>query len=275
VKTMRSVVAALCVAAASAAVPSFPLDWQAITSDSILINQGGQVNADGSVCCAPNAPQCKIQTAYEIGRQYFAYTKNLTAMKAPDNSGVVTDFNAGKEYQVDGTGKCTAFCPLPNRESELFPFAIDPNATFVGTVPCGDQMCQHYQSVTVIPILNITMEATEFYVAKTASGAYAPVYIVQDIEPLGEQIGDENQTFAQWEDMTNKAFPADAFTVTGADSCPQAQQCAGDDDGQAPPEGVVATYFTEQGVAYAGNERSKLFAEVAARYRAAQAAKQA
>jgi len=196
-------------------------------------------------------------------------------MKAPDNSGVVTDFNVGKEYQVDNTGACTAFCPLPNRESELFAFGIDPNATFKGTVPCGDQLCQHYESVTVIPILNITMEATEFFVTKTASGSYAPVYIVQDIEPLGDQIGDENQTFAQFEDMTGKAFPTTAFTVTGAATCPQAQQCAGDDDGNGPediPADVRSSYFFQNGIAYPGQGRSVLFAEVMARYNLAKAA---
>ncbi|KAA0170847.1 hypothetical protein FNF28_01120 [Cafeteria roenbergensis] len=272
---MRSIIAALCVAAA-VAVPTFPLDWQAITTDSILLNQGGSVNPDGSVCCSANAPQCKIQTAFQMARQYFAYSKNLTAMKNPDNSGVITDYSVGKEYQVDGQGNCQAYCPLPNRGNELFPFAIDPNATLVGSTQCGAQTCQHWRFVEVIPILNITMEETDSFVA-TVNGAPAPVYITQHIEPLGEQIGDENQTFSQWQDMDGKTFAPSVFTVVGAASCPMSQQCQGDDDGQNKQDDMPMTENSELFLRFGMNvpgegRRSVLFSETAVRFEAAQAA---
>lgn len=243
-------------------------------TDSIVLNQGGNVNPDGSICCEPMAPECKVQTGYEIGQQYFSFTQNLTAMKNPDNSGIVTDYNAGKEYQVDGEGNCQAYCPLGREESELFPFGIDPNATDLGPVPCGDNNCTHYSEREFIPILNITMEVTDFYIT-TVGGAPAPSYIVDHIEPFGEQIGDENTTFAQWQDMDGKAFPASVFTVKGAASCPMSQQCQGDDD--APSNDIPITYgvdaplFRRFGMRMHGtNHRSTLFTEQSAAYAAKQ-----
>lgn len=276
---MRSVAFALCAAAAIAA-PTFPLDWTAITTDSVQINQGGVVNPDGSVCCPATSPECKVQTAYELGKNYFAFSKNLSATKNPDNSGIVVDFTAGKEYQVEADGTCQAYCPLPHRADVMFPLEIDDNATLVNqNVPCGDYTCSQWQHTIVIPILNITMEADDFWVRPDATnGKSAPVWFVEYIEPLGEQIGQENTTYMQFQDMDGKTFPANAFTVKGADSCPQAQQCQGDDDNMmnndnmpALFDGSVDPYFLRFGIRTATG-RSVLFAQSRAQYKAKQAA---
>jgi hypothetical protein len=245
---------------------------QALVTDAIAINQGGSVNPDGSICCDPTAPECKIQTAFEAGNQYFAYTKNLTAMLSASGAGVVTDWSVGKEYQVDSNHNCQAYCPLPTDDNVLFPFAIDPNATNAGSVQCGQFTCTEWITTEVIPILNITMEATDDYVT-TINGAPAPVWEVDIIEPLGEQIGNENTTWFNWKDMDGKTFPANVFTVNGAASCPMSNQCQGNDDGAPSNDNGAAPgadgYFARYGVRLAGtNHRSRLFAEVAARERA-------
>jgi hypothetical protein len=254
------------------------ISLQAIVTDAIVLNQGGQVNADGSICCEATSPECKVQTGYQVGQQFFSFSQNLTAMKNPDNSGVVTDYNAGKEYQVDGEGNCQAYCPLGREESEIFPFAIDPNATNLGSVPCGADTCTQWQFTEVIPILNITMEVTDYFIT-TVDGSPAPSYTVEHIEPLGDQIGDENTTFASWKDMDGKTFPATAFTIKGAAACPMSQQCQGDDDGQGSNDNMPVMYTSDApllqrfGMRIPGtNHRSTLFTEQAAAYAAKQEA---
>lgn len=268
---MKTIVAALSLAVAVAAVPTFPLNWMSLISDAVVLNQGGTVNPDGSICCDPTSPGCKIQTEFQAGMQYFAFTKNLTAFKAADNSGIVTDFNAGKEYEVDSNGNCQAYCPIPADDNVLYPFGIDPNATNLGSAPCGKYTCVKWETVDSIPILNITMEVTDDYVT-TIGGAPAPVWEIDHIEPLGEQIGDENTTWYSWSDMDGKQFPANAFLVNGAASCPMDNNCGGNDDG-APPsnDGAVhpssSSFFGRFGVRLVGTPyRSRLFMQANAKY---------
>eukprot|EP01084_Bolivina_argentea_P217214 368859_1 len=123
---MRAIALLAVSAVASAVIPTFPDAWSAENIDAIQIVQGGVTNPDGSVCCPPTSPQCKIQSAYSAGMMYWDTAGQRTAEKNPDGSGIVSLYADAKEYQVDATGACQAFCPLP--PGKLTPFAIDPNA---------------------------------------------------------------------------------------------------------------------------------------------------
>lgn len=109
----------------------------ALNSDAIVINQGGTLEPDGSICCAPTAPQCKIQAGFSQGTQYWSVTQQKTAFKAPDGSGTVAVYADGKEYSVDASGACQEYCPL--EEKKLTAFSIGANATDDGMVTYNGQ----------------------------------------------------------------------------------------------------------------------------------------
>lgn len=223
-------VAVACVLAAAVAQPAFPNDWTSDQTSSIAINQGGVKSPDGSICCPPESPECKVQTAFQAAIVYQWYEGNVTAQKSPDGSGIVTNFNTQKEYAVTADGTCQAYCPLGGQV--MVPgIGIGPNATDMGKVEYNGRMLNLYQVVTRIPILNITMEATNFYVDESGSTP-VPVAIIQLIEPMGHQIGAQNQTFVTFTPGT----PAKShFLVKDAAKCPMSKNCGnnngGDDDG--------------------------------------------
>ena len=223
-------VAIACAVAVAVAQPTFPDNWTSDQTNQIAINQGGVKNPDGSICCPPDAPECKVQTGFSAAIQYQWYSGNMSATKGPDNSGIVVDFNAQKEYAVLANGTCTAYCPLGGQTMSPG-IGIGPNATNLGKVNYNGRMLNLYQVLTQIPILNITMEATNFYVDESGPTP-VPVAIIQLIEPLGHQIGQQNNTFVTFvPGVPDKSH----FTVVGAASCPMSKNCngnnGGDDDG--------------------------------------------
>ena len=62
----------------------------AIVIQDVDINQGGVRNPDGSVCCPADAPQCKVQTVFQAGRQYFDYTHNRVSRIVPLETNIFT-----------------------------------------------------------------------------------------------------------------------------------------------------------------------------------------
>ena len=198
-------VAIACAVAVAVAQPAFPDNWTSDQTNQIAINQGGVKNPDGSICCPPDAPECKVQTGFSAAIQYQWYSGNMSATKGPDNSGIVVDFNAQKEYAVLANGTCTAYCPLGGQTMSPG-IGIGPNATNLGKVNYNGRMLNLYQVLTQIPILNITMEATNFYVDESGASP-VPVAIIQLIEPLGHQIGQQNNTFVDLRARSARQVP--------------------------------------------------------------------
>lgn len=219
--------AAACLVVAVVAQPTFPDNWTSDQMSSIAINQGGVKNSDGSICCPAESPECKVQTAFSAGIQYTWFSGNMSAFLGPDGGGIITDFNAQKEYQVSATGECQAYCPLQGQTMQPG-IGIGPNATNMGKVNYQGRELNLYQVVTRIPIINITMEATNFYVDESGASP-VPVAIIQIIEPMGQQIGAQNQTFVTFvPGVPDKS----KFTVKGAATCKLAKcNNGGDDDG--------------------------------------------
>lgn len=227
---MRSSIIALALVGtfAVAVTAGPPVFSQSYTSDqlsSIVINQGGVAQPDGSVCCPPESPECKVQTAFQAGIALQSVAQNKSAFKNPDGSGVVTDFTLQKEFSVTADGACQEWCPLQGQT--IGGQMINPNSTDMGSVKYNGRMLTEWQFVTRIPILNITMEIDNFYV--TEGSTPAPVALISLITPLGQHIGTQNTTFVTF---TPGNPDPKHFLVTGIASCKMAK-CGngGDDDG--------------------------------------------
>lgn len=207
-------------------LPQLPTDWSAVISDQLVVNQGGVSGPDGSTCCPAMSPECKVQTEFQEGKQYFSFTTNRTAFKNPDNSGVVTLYNLAKEFAVDADGNCQSYCPLGNEEDQLFPLGYGENATATPGTYMG-------KPVTVVvwkqEVFGITMQTSTMYV-DTSGSANAPVAEIDQITPFGIPLGMENTTYAAFQ---GGAQPSTAFTVKNISSCPMSNQCQGDDDGNS------------------------------------------
>lgn len=221
-------VVALCVVAAYAAPPSWDNNWSSEQIAAMRINQGGMVNPDGTVCCAPEAPQCKVQTEFMAATVYNWYDGKKSAQKNPDGSGVVSDYTAMKEYAVSADGTCQSYCPLQQGSTVGNGQFIFVNASDAGETTYLGKPADLWTWRQVMPILNITMQTTDFYV--TTGDKPLPIAQIDHITPFGEPIGQQNNTFVTFKQGVP---PASVFTVKGADKCPINQQCAGggNDDG--------------------------------------------
>lgn len=211
---MKTFAIALAVAAAGAASaqtpPTFAADWTGVVAQHVVVNQGGVANSDGSVTCPAQAPECKVQTGFQGARQYVSSTQNKQKIAAPDNSGIVIDVAAGKEYQVDATNTCTGYCPLPSDFGNIEPLALFPNSTYsnaAGNSFCnGKTPCSAWTSLQQ-PILNITFETDIFYVSGNT-----PLGINEILTPFGMPIGYQT---TNWMSYTPGAIPASVFDVKG------------------------------------------------------------
>lgn len=221
--TTALIICGLLAAVKAGSIPTFPNDWSSILVQAIQINQGGVTTPTG-VCCPTMSPECKVQTAYASGYQYFDFTNNRTAFKNPDGTGVVSLYSDNKEYAVDAQGNCQSYCPL---NEPLYPMGFGENATNHGVVVYnGEKVTDIYWS-EVFPILNITMEYSDFYVVVNGDGSCTPVAEIDHITPFGEQLGLQNTTYVNF-----AAGPQDAshFVVNGAASCPMDNNCGGGSD---------------------------------------------
>lgn len=201
----------------------------------IAINQGGFVDPKtGNACCGATAPQCKIQTGYGMGLQISDEANNQTAFLNQDNTGIVNDYTLGKQMAIDATGACQAWCPLDGTfmdDAGFFPDNETINDMGKSTSYCAGS--EHYQWTDMVPIFNITMQSTDFYVNNDA-GVYKPCMQIVNIEPMGQQIGVENTTFTTFDTKITTPIPK----VTGVAACKQSKNCngggggGGDDDQQ-------------------------------------------
>lgn len=222
--------------AAATALPTFPLSWSSDMIQAMNINQGGVVQPDGSVCCPAQTPQCKVQTMFQPGIQYFDFQNNRTAFKQPDGSGVVSLYEDGKEYAVNAAGACQSYCPL--QDTDFGPgLGFGDKTQDMGPVTYGGKKAEHFHWVQQMPILNITMETSDMYVV-VKNNVGTPLAEIDNITPFGQHIGTQNTTYVTF---TPTAPAASHFTVTGKSTCKIDQSCSGKSD-DAPPMGKGASY---------------------------------
>lgn len=223
--------AAVACAAAGAKPPVFSNSWSSDQIQAIQINQGGITQPDGSVCCPAQSPECKVQTAFQPAIVYNWFEGKKNAMKNPDGSGIVSDFTAMKEYQVTAAGDCQSYCPIPAGNTIGGGAFIFVNATNAGKVMYNGRSATKWTWAQKIPIFNVTMETSDFYVDDSGSSP-VPLAEIDEITPFGQKIGQQNMTFVSF---VPGVPDAKHFTVNNAAKCPQNSQCnsnsGGDDDG--------------------------------------------
>lgn len=189
------------------------------------INQGGTVMPDGSVCCGAQVPQCKVQTMFQPGIQYFDFQNNRTAFKNPDGSGVVSLYADKKEYAVNAAGVCQSYCPL--QDSDFGPgLGFGDKAQDMGATTYNGKKCEHFHWIQQMPILNLTMETSDMY-ATVANNVATPLAEIDNITPFGQHIGTQNTTYVTF---TPTMPAASHFTVTGKTTCKIDQSCSGKQD---------------------------------------------
>ena len=109
---------------ASASPPAFPAVWKANTADGIAVFQGGEKRPDGSICCAPTAPQCKIQTVDLNGVTYNDGDNQRTRRDSQQGITVKWYGDVKKELSLKPLGggqgfQCAAACPLSGNYTNL------------------------------------------------------------------------------------------------------------------------------------------------------------
>ena len=208
----------------------WPSDWSAQMTSSMLINQGGQPNADKTaLCCkASYAGQCAIQSQYASGMQYTDFTNQRARSEDPVNGIVVALYSKdgktpGKNMLVEQNGThevCVHYCPLDPEErldagKDQW---VDQNATDMGKVQFeGHEAIKYQWNDTIFG--KITMQVNDFY----ATPDDVPVAQISDLTPFGgPAIGNFRNT---WADLKVGPQPEDKFDIHDVDSCPQDPQC--------------------------------------------------
>jgi len=219
---MKAAFACSFVALASAdpAKPTLPQQWTAMQTDDIAINQGG-IQVDGNLCCPHDAANCKIQAGHSADTFHFDFPNNRTRSGdiGEENAIVSLYGSIGKELLVSSNNTCLQYCPL---QFDLDPFGLDKDAKYVGRTTFQGKEADEWNWVEyIIPKLHLgKVQETNFFVSTDA----APVPIQENdiIEPFGQQLGEENQT---WSNFKAVPPPSAAFKVLGIDSCPMSPNC--------------------------------------------------
>lgn len=220
-----TILAALAASTAAQRYPTFPNQWSAFTENILVQNQGNYNLPNGDYCCAVDSA-CQVQIQYSAGMTYFDLPNNRTsdvygAEYTP--YAIVSLFNSNMEAAVDSTFTCTSYCPLD--EGAMEPYNVEGMTDMGPTTVLGKKV-EAWQSIDQIPVLNITMETDTIYVDQSNFNAAVPIIEVDNLTPMGENIGQSNQTFTQW-----KAGAPDAkwFAVKGLSTCQQDSNCGSND----------------------------------------------
>jgi hypothetical protein len=205
-------------------------DWSSETTSSMLINQGGQPNADKTaICCSSSySGQCAVQSQYASGMQYTDYTNQRARSEDPVNGIVVALYSKdgktpGKNMLVEQNGThevCVKYCPLDPGETlgRGKSAWMDPNATDMGKVKFEGHDAIKYQWNDTI-FGKITMQINDFY----ATPDDVPIAEISELTPFGgPAIGNFHNT---WSKFKAGPQPKDKFDIHGVDTCPQDPQC--------------------------------------------------
>jgi len=215
---MKAILLLAVVAVAFAAQPTFPNDWTATQEDALIVYQGDYTTSDNNYCCS-TASNCQIQTEYEKGTHYYAYSLNKTRFDdSISGQVIVTDWALGKEMLVEGSPMtCKEYCPT---EGYLEPGFLDPNATDLGTVKVDDKTLEKWQWKETIAGI-IVMEICTVLVDQSSKPAL-PYSETDELTPFGQPIGTMN---TKWTDFTAGTPDPSNFDVQGVSGCPMSQNC--------------------------------------------------
>ena len=222
---------------AEAAKPKTPPPNVTFTGDFIssesaisLIDQGGRHGLGKSaadLCCTEDEPGCQVQLSQSKGTRYYDYTHQRTRFEEGYSGNVfIDDYSVHKSYSVDtssGTETCKEYCPIdPSDTMRPFsPFSDFDAVEDLGKATVEGRAAEHYQWAEKVARV-ITMSVTDLYVDISDKTHGVPLFMSEDLEPLGRHLGRNNRT---WTNFTYTAVPATKFAVQGVDSCPQSNNC--------------------------------------------------
>ncbi len=140
----------------------------------------------------------------------------------PVNGDIVTLFAIHKEMAVDNTNTCQEYCP---QDGSLTQFSLGDNSTDMGKVVVEGKVLERYfwQDTSIFGV----MDTTYLYVDQSGSFS-VPVQQYEHLTPFGQDIGQSNSTWSNFQEGTPAAS---LFDIKGIDSCPMSQNC-GDNAGR-------------------------------------------
>lgn len=205
----------------------WPVDWSAVETQNLEINQGATPSKDGkSLCCSAAgdvSSQCQVQIEYTSSSVYHDFTHNRSRVEQGPQT-VVDLYNIHKSLLVAHNGTvevCQSYCPLDPLDTigggagEF----LDDNATDLGTTTYKNQSAHHWEWKEKI-LRIITMQISDFYAAE--GEMYTPLGRVDQIKPFGQHVGDMTLDWSNFQ-----AGPQDPkiFNIQGVDSCPVDPNC--------------------------------------------------
>jgi hypothetical protein len=216
-RSIVAVVAALLVAAHAGVPYKFADKYSVIQLQQLLVNRGGGMWSDEaqSLYCPLHSAGCGIQTGFMAARAYQDATQNITALKNPDGSGIVSFYNVSREFQVTSNGTCVAYCPL--QDPYFYQLQIPPRSKDEGQVEYLGKSVEYWYDWELISV-------DSWWVDQSGS-VPVPVTHVQSL--LFEVNVTNNFTFL---DYQPNAATDDNFRVLGWETCPEAKGCV-----QPPP----------------------------------------
>jgi len=222
------VLGSITLAAVVAAVPQFPDTWQSGTVSGIAIFQGGVKKPDGSVCCAGDAPGCKVQTVTLAGTTYNDGQNNRTRT---DNAQgiIVNDYIKKVQMAVtpNPAGKgyvCQQKCPLQDEYSN--DLKIQSNAVDKGTVMInGVETHEWLGYETILKV--VRMEEQDAYIDQSDASNPQPVSIIEKLTPFDIPIihptKELGESATNYTNFTHGSLDPETFDVKNISDCPPPQ----------------------------------------------------
>jgi len=209
---------------------TFGTDWVSTEETLMLINQGGHSgigSATGDICCLPESPQCQVQLSHRKGTRYFDLTHSRTRYEDVLSGEIsIDDYHLHKSYAVTvdgGVETCKEYCPIDVNDTmrPYSPFSPFDPIKDLGATTFEGHPAEHYQWKEQILHI-ITMSQTDLYADITDPMHAVPLFMTENLEPLGRHMGYTNRTWTNW---TSATPPASKFSVQGLDTCPMAKKC--------------------------------------------------
>lgn len=136
--------------------------------------------------------------------------------------GIVSDFVAQMQYEVDENSTCIQTCPM--QQEAWYNLTVNPLATDKGPASLDGKTYEHFYWMDTI-LKKVPMDTVDAYVNITDPANPIPYLWVEYLEPFGQFLAEANTTYHGFQ-----GGPQDPnlFVVYKAQGCPVDPQCASD-----------------------------------------------
>ena len=230
--------------------PKFADSFYTGLQASMAINTGGYKQGSDKVCCAADAPQCKIQTQ-SLGSDTFEHTSKQMVHMNNARGSVVSNYQPAVKkmmgvvpgQQVNSTHKwaCLAYCPLTDVFTSAIPSSttdmkISDKGTAHITQPVSiggnNATCEHFKWIERLAIIPFLQQ--DFYVDQSVAPP-VPFYQHTVIEPFGQKQGVEESYYVGYQPYNTTSY----FDVDmDPNKCKLAKQCSSNAAEDAADEAI-------------------------------------